>query len=241
MRTLAMAIVVVVAAPLSAQPPVDSWPSPLILTVQADPAPASPIPQEPAVLQANPDDAAARLAALTEPPRTLNGQQHWIAVNFGVGQPSAARLGVKVLARENNSLWLEVYGGSALFNGMYGFGARIQHTALTLGNGDNFFISPGLGTHILPNWYDDDGMMSGHRHHHDGYGACGRFTTLYYLAADVDFSWLHDFTPRFGFELGAKLGVAGRLAGAVGDDYPSGTMWGRNFYPIATLYGGFRF
>lgn len=169
------------------------------------------------------------------------GQQHWLSVNFALGQPSIGRVGVKVLSRENNSLWLEAYGGSALYDGMYGFGARLQHTAWTLGNGDSFFISPGLGVHILPDWYA--GHETLHYNRRWGYWTTGysQYSPLYFLAGDVDFSWLHDFSPRFGFELGMKLGLAGRLAGDVGDCYPSGVMWGKNLYPIVAFYSGFRF
>ncbi|HEY3789890.1 MAG TPA: hypothetical protein VGL71_13610, partial [Urbifossiella sp.] len=61
------------------------------------------------------------------------------------------------------------------------------------------------------------------------------------VAADVDFSWLHDFSPHFGFELGLKLGIATRVSGTVGDDYPSGLMWGKTVSPLVALYSGFRF
>jgi hypothetical protein len=186
------------------------------------------------------DGVPVRVVEVIESP-SLDGQQHRFAVNFALGQPSIARLGVKVWDRPNNSLWLEGYGGGALYDAMYGFGARIQHRVGTLGNGDSFFISPGLGVHIFPDWYAADS--------HAWRGPRGRwyqsdrgfYNTLYWLAGDVDFSWLHDFGPHLGFELGLKLGLAGRLGGTVGDDYSDGVMWGKNVYPIVALYTGFRF
>jgi hypothetical protein len=38
-----------------------------------------------------------------------------------------------------------------------------------------------------------------------------------------------------------KVGLAGRVAGNIGDDYPSAVTWGPNLYPIFSLYSGFRF
>jgi hypothetical protein len=241
MRFLLISIVLFVSSPaLMAQQPI-VWASPLPATNAAPPPEALPItagqPPAPPV----PDGLPSRFVAALDAPLLAGGQQHWLALNFALGQPSIGRVAVKVWDRPNNSLWLEAYGGSALFNGMYGFGARVQHSAFNLGNGDNFFISPGLGVHILPEWYDVNEVAHFNRRHGYWYTGNARYTTLSYLAGDVDFSWLHDFSPRFGFELGLKVGIAGRLSGAVGDDYPSGVMWGRNFYPIVAMYSGIRF
>src|SRR5437764_46372 len=90
-----------------------------------------------------------------EPPPAAPGQQHWIAVNLLGGQPSLVRVGVKVWPRENNSLWLEAYSGSVLWDYVYGFGLRVQHTAWGFANGDSVLVSPGLGLHVLPDWYAD--------------------------------------------------------------------------------------
>ena len=171
-------------------------------------------------------------------PAVAPGQQHWIAVNLVGGQPSVARVGVKVWARENNSLWLEAYAGSALFDFMYGFGARVQHTAWAFRNGDSIMVGPGLGLQILPDWYADEG-----RYNRRGYWVPGgsHYTSLFFLAGDVDVSWLHDFTPRCGFELGLKFGLAGHLGGTIGKCYPRGVMWGKDLYPILGAYTGLRF
>jgi len=176
----------------------------------------------------------------TDCPAATLGQQHWVSVNLGVFQPFTGRVGVKVWSRPNNSVWLEAYGGSVLFDAMYGFGARLQHTAIDFGHGDHLMVSPGIGLHIIPSWrvyerYRGYDPYYGYVYSH--YGS----NSLYYLAGDVDISWLHDFSPHFGYELGIKLGIAGRLSGRVGDDYPKAVMWGRNLYPIVSVYSGFRF
>jgi hypothetical protein len=56
----------------------------------------------------------------------------------------------------------------------------------------------------------------------------------------MDVSWLHDFSPHFGFELGMKVGVAAKVAGTL-NRYPRAVMFGRDCYPILALYSGLRF
>jgi len=167
-----------------------------------------------------------------------SGQQHWVSLNLGSLQPTTARLGVKVWDRPNGSLWLEVYGGSVLVDAMYGFGARLQFTAKEFWSGDQLMIAPGIGTHILPQWEAETrGYRRGRYSNYSDY----RRTTLYFLVGDVDISWLHDFSPHFGFELGVKLGLAARVGGDIGDWYPEYLMFGPSLYPVVSFHTGFRF
>ena len=207
--------------------PGGGWPVSLPVTVGAPPAPpvADYLPARPV------EDSPVT------PPQAA-GQQHWISVNVLGGQPTAVRVGVKVWARENNSLWLEAYTGSALYDFMYGFGARVQHTAWSFANGDTIMVGPGLGGMVLPEWYADLGYRNGRGRWVRG---DSHDSPLYFLTGDVDVSWLHDFTPRFGFELGVKLGLAGRVGGTVGNCYPHDLMWGTSLFPIAGVYTGLRF
>ena len=239
MRSIALIFALLIPSGALAQGSSSGWPSPLPVTTASAqsntlPITAGPLPAPPIA-----DGVPVRVVEVLElPQRALGGQQHWVALNLALGQPSVGRVAVKVLPRENDSLWIEAYGGSALFDSMYGFGLRLQHTAWSVGNGDTLFISPGLGVHILPEWYTTSGWRPSHfRYYQDE-----RYrNVLCYLAGDIDFSWLHDFSPHFGFELGLKLGIAGRISGNVGDNYPSSVMWGSNLYPIVALYTGFRF
>jgi hypothetical protein len=160
------------------------------------------------------------------------GQQHWVSLGIVALQPSVGRVQVKVLPRENGSLWLEAYGGGELFNGVYGFGARLEYTSQRLTPADVITVGPGLGVHILPDWFDAEGR---------GHTPRCRYDTLTYLVGDVDVAWLHDFTPRFGWELGVKVGLAGRLSGKVGRDYPYYIMFGRDLFPVFGIYSGVRF
>lgn len=231
MRLIAVTVLLTLPAPAAParQPPEGGWPAPLPIT--AGPPPAPPVP----------DGVPVRVVEVVEfPPEPPTGQQHWASVNLIGGQPSAVRVGVKVWPRANNSVWLEAYSGSALYDAMYGFGVRIQHTAWTFGNGDSVLISPGFGVHILPDWYAwDHTLHSDRRGYRSGWS--GHWSSLTYLAGDVDVSWLHDFGPHLGFELGMKFGLAGRVGGDVGDCYPRSVMWGRNLYPIVAVYSGLRF
>ena len=119
------------------------------------------------------------------------------AANLLVFQPFAGRVQVKFLPRANGSWWAEAYAGSVLFDGMVGGGVRWQHTAWTAASGDALLVGPGLGIHLIPT---NNGW-----HRHSG--------TMAFLAGDVDVSWLHDFSPHFGWEFGLKVGLAGRVGG----------------------------
>ena len=221
-----------------------AWSYPQLTTVMQ---PTAPLPQVPpsSYVPADggpiPTGLPERTVLAVECPPENSGQQHWVSLNLGIFQPFTGRVAVKVWPRENNSVWLEAYGGSVLFDAMFGFGARVQHTAVRFRGGDQLMISPGVGLHVVPNWRATtrtrvDDPYFGHYYTYD-YSR----NALYYLAGDVDISWLHDFSPHFGYEIGLKLGIAGRLAGTVGRDYPRGVMWGKDFYPIVSVYSGFRF
>ena len=173
-----------------------------------------------------------------------SGQQHWVSLGITTLQPFTARVGVKVWDRPNGSLWLEAYGGSELFDVMYGGGARMQFTAKEFGHGDPIMIAPGFGAHVLPNQ-----RIVTRREYHSGYYSFGYYdytyakSTAVFLAADVDISWLHDFSPHFGVEIGFKLGLAFRASGQVGDwtrGIPN-TMFNSNLFPIVSFFYGLRF
>jgi hypothetical protein len=209
MRSLALVACLLLSPRVAAQEPAAVWPYP---PLTSGPPPAEVVPP-----------GLPERPACDPPP---NGQQHWFALNLTTLQPFTGRVQFKVLPRENNSVWLEAYAGSVLFDGMYGFGARVNRAARTWGRGDALMCSPGLGVHIIPS-----GGFWGRRH-----------STLFYLAADVDVSWLHDFSPHFGFEVGVKAGIAGRVGGSWGGSArPDAVMFGRDFYPILSVYSGFRF
>jgi len=243
----ALAVVVgSLCAPAFAQPAIE-WPYPQLTTV---PQPPQPLPELPpsAYVPAPPTSpfttGLPERTVLAEEVSSVPGQQHWVSVNLSVFQPFVGRVGVKVWPRAQNSLWVEAYAGSVLVHTMYGFGVRMQHTVWTSRTSNRLMISPALGVHILPNWDAEEKTYSGDP---EGYGR-GWFSTyrsfsntLYFIAGDVDISWLHDFTPHFGFELGVKFGLAGRVAGTVGSNYPGPIMFGKNIYPIFNIYSGFRF
>lgn len=244
----ALALTLTAAASASAQESA-AWPYPQLRPAPATtPTPAAPQPPGPPPSEFAP--APAGLIPDGLPVRTIRvidrpadpGQQHWVSVNLGVLQPFMARVGVKVRPHPRNSVWLEAFAGSSLFNQAYGFGVRLQHSARMSAGGNRLMVAPGLGVHILPHWdartetwYTDP--ASGYRH----YDYAHRTNTLYYAFGDIDISWLHDFGPHLGWELGVKLGIAGRVSGRVGNTYSSFVMFGRDAYPILSIYSGFRF
>src|SRR5262245_11685157 len=132
-----------------------AWSYPQLTTVMQ---PTAPLPQVPpsSYVPADggpiPTGLPERTVLAVECPPENSGQQHWVSLNLGIFQPFTGRVAVKVWPRENNSVWLEAYGGSVLFDAMFGFGARVQHTAVRFRGGDQLMISPGVGLHVVPNW-----------------------------------------------------------------------------------------
>lgn len=257
MRFSLALIATCVATPAFAQhvqpQPVPAWPYPQLTgAAQVSPLPQAPqgvaVPPPPVV--APPSPIPTGLPERTEvvyelPPLPASvaapGQQHWVSLNLTVLQPFTGRVAVKVLPRAQNSIWLEAFIGSVLFERMYGFGVRMQHTLLEFAGRDRVMFSPGVGVQILPTWT----AWEKHRRL-DPWGFNYTYWTpvsnsLFYVFGDIDISWLHDFSPHFGFELGVKVGLAGRVGGNIGDDYPNGITWGSSLYPIFALYSGFRF
>jgi hypothetical protein len=165
-------------------------------------------------------------AAPPEEPWCAFAQQHWLALNLVVGQPIEARLQAAVWHRPTRTWLAELYTGAELADLMFGGGGRVQFTAASNERSDALLISPGLGVHVFPrhggNWFQD-----------------AEPTTRYFLAADVDVSWLHDFGSHFGFELGLKVGLGLRAAGHW--EHPTSTMFGPDAFPIVSVYSGFRF
>lgn len=233
-RVFALLLALLFVSPAFGQQPGGGWSYPPLATVE--PAPPPPLPPAGGAEVPQPGGFPTYAPERPAPAESLppcpcdNGQQHWVSLNLSVLQPFVGRIGVKVWPRPNNSVWLEVYAGSVLFDVMVGVGVRIQHTALTFGNGDRLMVSPGLGVHVLPVYSSGHGF----------FGTISHDAGVTFLAGDVDISWLHDFGQHFGFELGIKLGLAGRIAGRIGR-YPRGVTFGRDCYPILALYSGFRF
>ncbi|MBY0230009.1 MAG: hypothetical protein K2W96_12065 [Gemmataceae bacterium] len=178
--------------------------------------------------------------AVATPDDAPVGQQHWVAVHLSLFQPTQLRVQATVARGERASLAVEAFGGSELVEFMYGFGGRLLWTALHDGVDDALMVSPGLGVHFLPEkgrrfeyalW---DGLV---------YRNSPR-TPRTYLAADVDISWVHQFAPHFAWEMGLKLGLAAKVGGEWGKDripVQRSLMFGKDLYPLANVFWGFRF
>jgi hypothetical protein len=155
------------------------------------------------------------------------GLQHLVGLNLSIFQPTVLRLQMPLYFARSHTWLAEAYAGSELFDFMAGGGVRVQFTAASSpGRGDALIIAPGLGMHFLP--ATEGGLLS------------YQSTRRGYVAADVDISWLHDFGKRFGYELGIKLGVAGRMFGT-SDDHNDFSLFGSKGFPIINLFSGFRF
>lgn len=171
------------------------------------------------------------------------GQQHVLGLYLSILQPCVGTAQVTVYRRNGISYALEVYGGSELFELMYGGGVRAIWTAGSNNRCDAFLVKPGLGVHIFPE--NTRGGVRGWNYLAADveYAYAEPKTARYYLAADVELSWLHDFSDRLGWEMGVKLGLAGRVGGQWGSEDPPNTpfAFGKSVYPIYNLFWGFRF
>lgn len=168
------------------------------------------------------------------------GQQHWVGIYLSLFQPTVGTVQVTLFRRGDVSFAAEIYGGSELVELMYGGGARAIWTAASNHRSDALLIKPGLGLHVFPE--SRDGMAIASWWGPERWLA-DRKTSRTYLALDAEFSWLHDFSDHFAWEMGVKVGVAGRITGQWGNRHyrPTGLTFGTDAFPIANLFWGFRF
>lgn len=152
-------------------------------------------------------------------------QDHLVSVQLMLGLENIARLQVEVYHGARWTVMVEAQAGyEAVIIPSFGGGVRFAYRTFDDGDNDAFFISPGLG--LL------SGRVDRFRDSFWGTVVDGQRNTVA-LAASVDFSWVHDFTPDFGTELGVQLGLLVPL------ETWQRVNWG--VIPEVSLYAGLRF
>lgn len=126
------------------------------------------------------------------------GDDLWMGVNIVGGNPTGLRAEAYPIGGETLRLGFEGIGGEQMGSWAGGAGARIQ-IRLAGGERNAFFASPGVDVYFSPP------QASGF----------GHYEWIYYVATDLDVSWVHRFTRYFGFETGIKAG------GEIGLNAPS--------------------
>jgi hypothetical protein len=147
------------------------------------------------------------------------GQDNWLAINFVAGNPMALRVEAFPFTGKNIKVGVEALVGEQAGSAAGGLGVRLQ--IRLAGNAhDAFYVSPGVDVYLSP----------------PTTAGLGHYESIYYVASDVDVSWLHQFTRHFGLELGVKAG------GEVALNAPAWLSTGHTaVLPELAIFAGFRF
>ena len=147
------------------------------------------------------------------------GSQSWLSVNFVVGNPTGLRVGIFPFSSERLKIGVEAIGGEQ--SGMYAGGMGVRMQILLAGGAKNaFYVSPGVDVYLAP----------------PSVGLLGHYESVYYVASDVDASWVHQFSQGLGYELGMKVG------GEIALDAPVWMSTSRTaILPELGLFTGLRF
>jgi len=157
------------------------------------------------------------------------GPNHFVSGQVLLGFETGIRMQF-TFHRECNREWVgELFLGAAGTrygaSGALGIGGRV-HCALAAGAwGDYLLVSPGLNLVFLGEESDD---------HHPWNQPEDAVT---FLAPSVDITWLHDFLPHFGIELGVHVGLGIGLDGTDSD----GDSAAGEFTPLFNVFAGVRF
>ncbi len=144
---------------------------------------------------------------------------------------TGARLQGKIWSDENKSVVLEAAAGegftSAGFNTTYGAGARLQiNLAEDHAHKNALFVSPGLDVYLLTTTPGEGGT-----------DALVPYTNVYFVGANVDVAYVHQFARHFGWDIGLHGGAAVGLAGTG----TTGADAAGSISPEVSLFTGFRF
>lgn len=144
---------------------------------------------------------------------------------------TGARIGGRVWSDESKAIVLEALAGegftSAGFNTTYGAGARLVLTlAEDRPHRNALLVSPGLDVYVLTTTPGEGGT-----------DALVPYTNVYFVGANVDVEYVHQFAAHFGWDIGlhggAAVGVSG--IGTTGADAVG------SISPEVSLFTGFRF
>ena len=160
----------------------------------------------------------------------------WLAVNFMVGNPvglrvqafayasPVLRVGVEAMAAEmtGNPIGIKSeFMSPAGPDGVYAGGAGLRvEILLASGRHNAFYLSPGVDVYVAP---PTTHLM-------------GHYESIYYVASDVDATWVHKFSESFGMEIGVKAG------GQIALDTPSWMALSHEaIFPELAVFTGVRF
>jgi hypothetical protein len=158
------------------------------------------------------------------------GQEHWLVVQFMLGTEAGIRFQLGFDHACDHTWAGELFLGAAAtrfgVGGVVGVGGRVHYTWMSGRWSDALLVSPGIDVFVLGGHDRRRGILEPEYPKED----------VLFLAPTVDISWLHDFTPHFGWELGLHVGLGVGLAGR---DY-RGESAGGMVTPLLSLYTGFR-
>jgi hypothetical protein len=140
--------------------------------------------------------------------------QHWVALQVLLGLQDVVRMQVEFIHLDRLSFMVEAQAGyEYIVVPTGGVGIRAAYRVYQR-QCDAFVVAPGIDL-LWPMQTHSDIVTR---------------TDLIFLAATVDFSWIHEFAPHFATELGAQLGADILLANG---GWPA--------LPQLSVYAGVRF
>jgi hypothetical protein len=159
------------------------------------------------------------------------GSENVAALNIMIGLVPAVRAEFLTRLDGGSFVGLEAFfGGGGTQVGlatMVGGGLRLKIPVLSDHQNDVLFVSPGLDVFVvMKGQYTEDNAWYG-----------GPYSNVYFLAANVDISWLHEISKHFGFELGLQVGAGIAFAGQDGFN----RVAAGEIQPQVSLFTGFRF
>jgi hypothetical protein len=183
------------------------------------------LPTEPPPAHWNEAHTTDPVLAPTPPPWHADGPDHFFGVQFLLGTETGVRLQFTFEQTCNRSWAAEIFLGGAATNfgdsGVIGGGVRVNYILNSGAWHDYLILSPGLDLMLL-----DEGP------HIDQ-----PYQSVLFLEPSVDLLWLHDFSPRFGWELGLHAGLGIGLTGRDENDRPAGGK----ITPVLSVFTGLRF
>ncbi len=170
-----------------------------------------PLPPPPAGPSAT--DAEVILTGAAPSPVVPVGQQHNFGAQIQFGYPNGLRLQYAAFKTDQTSFLVEGFAGArdGLWGNeaVYGVGGRALFTLASNGVNNALLFGPGVGVAF---WQAEKPS--------NPYGGWPYFydyrrpeTDRTFLTLDANISWLHDFTPALGWEIGLTIGARIGLTG----------------------------
>jgi hypothetical protein len=141
-------------------------------------------------------------AQMTENP----GDSNWGALDLQLGNFAGLRAQLFLRDSGGVSPALEIFVGGSLsaagFGNTFGGGVHLPLTAISDRQNDALEVSPGVDLYVLLHDARNEEFNTPQQ-------------SVYFIATNLDVTWVHQMASHFGWELGARLGAATPISGVL--------------------------